>query len=197
MKEKRAKKRVSHNKGESFFKFMVRSGNEHGYKGIKVCCYFFKRPLNYFVHLLAQFMPYTRVRVFLHKSRGVRIGPQVQIGAHVWIDESFPNYVEIEKNASLALGCRVVAHSIPHAFHEGRFEAYVSPVLIKEGAWIGMCSIVLPGVTIGKGSVVSAGSVVTQDVPSFTIVRGNPAEIVGKVRMRLEEREEIKNSEAN
>ena len=194
MKGKETKKRVSHNRGEGFFKFMLRSGNEHGFTGIRVLLYFFKRPLNFFFHLLAQFLPYTRVRVIFHKMRGVKIGPNVQIGEQVWLEESFPDYVTIEKNAAIAFGCRVVAHSIPHVFHENRFDAYVSPVLIKEGAWIGMCSIILPGVIIGKGSVVSAGSVVTRNVPPFTIVRGNPAEIVGKVRMSPEERKEVKNS---
>jgi acetyltransferase-like isoleucine patch superfamily enzyme len=69
-------------------------------------------------------------------------------------------------------------------------------VKISEGALIAMYSIVLPGVTIGKGSVVSAGSVVTKDVLPFTIVRGNPAELVGKVRMKPHELEEIKSVEA-
>jgi len=45
--------------------------------------------------------------------------------------------------------------------------------------WIGYRAIVLPGVTIGEGAVVGAGSVVTQDVPSFVIVAGNPARPIG------------------
>jgi galactoside O-acetyltransferase len=49
---------------------------------------------------------------------------------------------------------------------------------IKDKAWIGFNSIILKGVTIGEGSVVASGSVVTKDVPDFTLVAGNPARII-------------------
>lgn len=49
------------------------------------------------------------------------------------------------------------------------------PIVIKEGAWIGAGAIVLPGVTIGRHSIIGAGSVVTADVPDYTVVAGNPA----------------------
>lgn len=48
-------------------------------------------------------------------------------------------------------------------------------ITIEKNAWIGMRSIILKGVTIGEGSIVAAGSVVTKDVPSYTLVAGNPA----------------------
>lgn len=51
----------------------------------------------------------------------------------------------------------------------------IKPVKIEAGADIGMNAIILPGVTIGKGSIVGAGAVVTQDVPPFAIVAGVPA----------------------
>src|SRR5204862_224580 len=52
------------------------------------------------------------------------------------------------------------------------------PVRIERNVWIGFDSCVLPGVTIGEGSVVGARSVVTQNVPPFTVVAGNPARII-------------------
>jgi maltose O-acetyltransferase len=55
------------------------------------------------------------------------------------------------------------------------------PLVIEDGAWIGMHSLILPGVTVGRGSVVSAGSVVTQDVPENTLVAGNPAAVQQKL----------------
>ena len=53
------------------------------------------------------------------------------------------------------------------------------PVTIKDDVWIGARVTILPGITIGRGSIVGAGSVVTKDVPSFSIVAGNPARIIG------------------
>lgn len=52
------------------------------------------------------------------------------------------------------------------------------PILIKSNAWIGMNCIILKGVTIGEGAIVGAGSVVTKDVPEWTVVGGNPARII-------------------
>lgn len=52
------------------------------------------------------------------------------------------------------------------------------PIVIKDKAWIGMNAIVLKGVTIGEGAVVAAGSVVTKDVPDWTVVGGNPATVL-------------------
>ena len=59
-----------------------------------------------------------------------------------------------------------------------RYAAASSPVKIGEGAWIGERAIILKGVTIGRDSVIAAGSVVTKDVPARTVVAGNPARVV-------------------
>lgn len=55
------------------------------------------------------------------------------------------------------------------------------PVVICNDAWIGCMSIILKGVTIGDGAIVGAGSVVTKDVPPYTIVAGNPAKIIREI----------------
>ncbi|MGE3507404.1 MAG: acyltransferase [Vicinamibacterales bacterium] len=54
----------------------------------------------------------------------------------------------------------------------------VAPIVIDDDVWIGTNCIILKGVTIGRGAVVAAGSVVTRDVPPFTVVAGNPARVV-------------------
>lgn len=54
-------------------------------------------------------------------------------------------------------------------------------VVIENDAWIGCMSIILKGVTIGEGAVVGAGSVVTKDVPPYTVVGGNPAKIIKEI----------------
>ncbi len=52
------------------------------------------------------------------------------------------------------------------------------PVVIEDDVWIGSRVIILPGVTIGKGSVIGASAVVTKSVPPYSVVAGNPAKIV-------------------
>ncbi|KAJ5668956.1 Maltose/galactoside acetyltransferase [Penicillium macrosclerotiorum] len=61
------------------------------------------------------------------------------------------------------------------------------PITIGEDCWIGGNVIVLPGITIGKGSTVGAGSVVTKDVPAFHVVAGNPARIIRKIETTMME----------
>lgn len=58
---------------------------------------------------------------------------------------------------------------------------HCAPVKVCDKAWIGFNSIILKGVTVGEGAVVGAGSVVTKDVPPWTIVAGNPARVIREI----------------
>ena len=66
--------------------------------------------------------------------------------------------------------------------HPRKLSLDEKPVVIHDDAWIGACALVLRGVTLGEGSIVAAGAVVTSDVPAFTIVAGNPAVIVRELK---------------
>jgi acetyltransferase-like isoleucine patch superfamily enzyme len=57
----------------------------------------------------------------------------------------------------------------------------VKPVVIEDNVWIGRAAIIMPGVTIGEGSIVAAGAVVMSDVPPNTLVLGNPARQIRKL----------------
>jgi len=57
-----------------------------------------------------------------------------------------------------------------------------APIVIEDDVWIGFNATILKGVTIGKGAIVGAASVVTKDVESYTIVAGNPARVIGSAR---------------
>ena len=63
-----------------------------------------------------------------------------------------------------------------------RSTAYPAPIVVEEDAWIGSSVTVLPGVTIGRGAIVGAGSVVTKDVAPYTIVVGVPAKPIRTIR---------------
>lgn len=64
---------------------------------------------------------------------------------------------------------------------ENRSATYSRPILIEDKVWSGINSTILPGVRIGYGAIVGAGSVVTKDVPAMTVVAGNPARVVRKI----------------
>ena len=67
---------------------------------------------------------------------------------------------------------------------ENRSATYGRPIVIEDKAWIGINSTILPGVRIGYGAIVGAGSVVTKDVPPMTIVAGNPAKFIKKIEVK-------------
>lgn len=90
--------------------------------------------------------------------------------------------VEIEDDVAIARGCYISDHS--HGFTDSdtpiRYQPVdrVAPVLIRRGAWLGQNCVILPGVTIGRGSVIGANSVVRSDVPDRTVVAGSPARVL-------------------
>jgi acetyltransferase-like isoleucine patch superfamily enzyme len=65
---------------------------------------------------------------------------------------------------------------------DGHEDIASSPIIIEDDAWIGFGSAIFKGVTVGKGAVVAAMSVVTKDVAPYTVVAGNPARQIGVSR---------------
>jgi galactoside O-acetyltransferase len=120
---------------------------------------------------------------------------QVAIGSNTSFSASLidcAERVEIGDDTMISWGCVVTDHDS----HSLRWSARsndvrgtlrgkkdwshvaVKPVVIGSKCWIGMHVLILKGVTIGEGAVVAAGSVVTRDVPSWTVVGGNPARLI-------------------
>lgn len=122
--------------------------------------------------------PLNIFRVRWNRRRGVTIGNNVYIGLHCTIDNAYPEYVYIEDNVSLAGNVTILAHSNPYGHFRNVVESGVSPVVIKDGAWIADGVIILRGVTIGVNAIVSAGTVVDKDVPDCALAKGNPMKIV-------------------
>lgn len=121
------------------------------------------------------------LRVWLHRRRGVKIGKGVWIGYDTIIETSRPYLIEIKDNASIGMRVTLIAH-----FKE------LSGIVIEEGAFLGPGVIVMPNVKIGKGAVVTAGSVVTSSVAAMTFVQGNPAKAVAVVGAALDENISLK-----
>ena len=87
--------------------------------------------------------------------------------------------VTIESNVCVARRSFLCTGS--HDVRREDFKLKAAPILIRTGSWIAIGSLILPGVTIGEGAVVSAGSVVLKDVPANCLVRGNPATVVYEI----------------
>lgn len=85
--------------------------------------------------------------------------------------------LRIGANASVSPEVAILTSS--HDVNDPNFITVNHGVVIEDHAWIGTRATILPNVTIGRGAVVAAGSVVTRDVPPLTIVAGVPAKPVG------------------
>lgn len=134
-----------------------------------------RRIFNRMLHLMARFLPGSdSLRPFLHRLRGVKIHGKVFIGDDVYLENEYPECVEIHDGAAIGLRCTIVGHTRG----PGR-------IIIEKNATIAAgCTIVCSSgqcLTIGEGSVVAAGSVVTNDIPSHTLCAGPRIKAVAKV----------------
>ena len=141
------------------------------------------------------------LRVALLRAFGARVGTDVTIrsqvnitfpwrlsvGDHVWFGEevvvlslapvTIESHVCISQRAFLCTGS--------HDFRSEMFELIVKPITVRERSWIAAEVFIAPGVEIGAGSMVAAGSVVVENVPSKSLVRGNPAAVVKSFDVRI------------
>lgn len=104
-------------------------------------------------------------------SSSVDIGDRVLISHNANIFDSLTHPLGARQRHAQFRAIMLTGH--PHSIDLGE-----QPVTINNDAWIGANACVLRGVTIGEGAVVGAGSIVTKDVPPYTIVAGNPARVI-------------------
>ena len=126
-----------------------------------------------------------RLRPFLHRCRGVNIGPNVWISQYVHIDELHPEAITIGGNSTIGLRTTVTAHLYWGSKRDG---GHVMPVCIEEDVYIGPHCVILPSVRIGKGSVIQAGTVVSRNVPPGVLWGPPAAGPVGRVTNPLTNR---------
>jgi acetyltransferase-like isoleucine patch superfamily enzyme len=96
---------------------------------------------------------------FFHSAGGLRIGNRVGIGPGVKIITS--------RHKEMGRDIPIISAPIE-----------LAPVVIEDDADIGTGSVLLPGVTIGRGAIIAAGAVVTRDIPAYAIAAGVPAQVV-------------------
>jgi len=107
---------------------------------------------------------------------GLSIGNECFLGDECLLD--LAEGIQLEPQVTLAERVLILTHTnVGYRDHplQARFPASASPVRIERGAFVGAQAMILPGVTVGRESFVAAGSVVTRDVPSQSLVAGVPA----------------------
>ena len=135
-------------------------------------------------HSLAYSSPLPSWSIKFQKSRGVKIGKDCHFSPYVLIDLLHPEVITNEDNVTISSNSKIFAHINPTAnvfLKNNGYPRTIKPVLIKKGAVISVGCIIIAGVTIGKNSIVGAGSVVTQDIPDFCVAVGNPARVIKKI----------------
>lgn len=123
-----------------------------------------------------------RKRFFIHPEN-IYIGEYVSIGKESYLYASENSKIEIENGVILAR--RIAVRTTDHRYDSKELRAvpydevnYVGDIKIGEATWIGEDSVILPGVSIGRGCVIGTHSVVTHDIPDYAVACGVPAKVI-------------------
>jgi acetyltransferase-like isoleucine patch superfamily enzyme len=147
--------------------------------------YFFKL---YVLVLCSEIAPPGITELF-HKLRGVTIGKDVFIDRHARIDAAYPEKVYIGDEVRITSGACVMAHIKAGKYlRENYYPSVVREVRIEKYAFIGLNAVIMPGVNVGEGAIVVSNSVVIQDVKPYTVVSGNPAKVISRLKKKQEEK---------
>lgn len=127
----------------------------------------------------------TKIGAFVEIQKNASIGERCKISSHSFICEG----VEIEDECFVGHGVMFTNDIYPRAVNangspQTEADWKVVKTVVKKRASIGSNATILAGVTIGEGALIGAGAVVSRDVPSFAIVAGVPARVIGDVRRR-------------
>lgn len=115
--------------------------------------------------------------------RGLEIGPRCFIGDDCLLD--LADRIVMGEHVTLAERVTILTHTnVGYADHplQPYFPAFTAPVVLGRGAFVGVSATILPGVTVGEGTFVAAGSVLTEDTPPWSLVAGVPARVLRDVR---------------
>lgn len=129
------------------------------------------------------------LRPFILRRMGCKVGKGCFIGDYVRVDTSHTDMITIEDSVSIASGSRLLCHQRDFSDYcvgddYMKLGYTVKPIHLKKGCLIGMESFVMPGVTVGEGAVVGAGSLVAKDVPDWCVAVGRPAKVVREIPKR-------------
>ena len=130
-----------------------------------------------------------KIRPWVLKKIGCHVGKDIFVGDNVRIDGGHSDLIYIGDHAHITGGCRLLCHqrNLRH-YHKGddaaKLPYKLGEIHIGKGVMIGMESLIMPGVTIGDGAIIGAYSLVTKDIPAWTIATGRPAKVVKEISER-------------
>ncbi|GEM03916.1 acetyltransferase [Halolactibacillus miurensis] len=133
---------------------------------------FFKVMKNFVVIQLARYTPILPVKNWFYRTfLGMRVGKQTSFALMVMVDLMFPERITVGNNSIIGYNTTVLTHE--YLIKEYR----LGHVTIGDEVMIGANCTILPGVTIGDGAIVAAGTVVSKDIPAYAFAKGNPVMI--------------------
>lgn len=139
---------------------------------------------------------YRIIRPMIWRWLGAKVGKDCYIGYSVYMDLNNAKLITVEDHVHIDEMCFLLCHKRDFTgYFQGdeysKLGYKEGPIHIKRNSSIGSCSIIMPGVTIGEGAVIGAGSLVTKDIPDWSIAVGRPAKVV----KTFPKREENENQE--
>ncbi|MDD3920258.1 MAG: maltose acetyltransferase domain-containing protein [Eubacteriales bacterium] len=142
--------------------------------------------------LLKQLFGKMGENVWLEPPIYTAYGSNVTVGSNVYFNFNttlVDDYtITIGSNVMFAPNVSIAVTNHPlHPVLRQRGEMYARPVVIEDWVWLGTGCIICPGVTVGEGAVIGAGSVVTRDVPPYTFAAGNPCRVIRELTERDKE----------
>lgn len=171
------------------------SEEEYGQVSLwRVLCKFFG---NIYRKLLSNMMDWAilepfnprKLRPALMRNIGCKVGKGCFIGDHIHLDLGHADMIVLEDGVSIAGGTRLLCHQRDFSDYcvgddYNKLGYTIKPIVLKKGCLVGMESFVMPGVTIGEGAIIGANSLVTKDIPAWTIATGAPAKVVKTIPKR-------------
>ncbi|WP_270180085.1 acyltransferase [Alkalihalobacillus sp. CinArs1] len=134
---------------------------------------FWKVVKNFAVIQIARYTPFIPMKNWLYRTfLGMKIGGETAFALMVMVDIMFPERIKVGRNSIIGYNTTILAHE--YLIDEYR----LGDVVIGDRVMIGANSTLLPGITIGSGAIVSAGTLVHKDVPEGAFVGGNPMRII-------------------
>lgn len=123
------------------------------------------------------------IRPKIWRQLGCKVGKNVMIGHAVRLDFGNASLIEVGDNVIISNNTTILCHKRDVSEYKQGELAIKLPfiydkVMIEKGSQIGINCTILPGVTIGEGSIIGSCSVVTKDIPAWSIAVGNPARVI-------------------